>query len=83
MKKTLIALAVLASSGAAMAQSTFTLYGIADVNVERLDGASSVNRISSGGLNGSRWGLRGSEDLGGGLKAVFTLESGFGIDEGV
>lgn len=83
MKKTLIALAVLASSGAAMAQSTFTLYGIADVSFAREDGATSVNKVNSGGVNGSRWGLRGTEDLGGGLKAVFTLESGFGIDEGV
>lgn len=83
MKKTLIALAVLASSGAAMAQSTFTLYGIADANLERQKGgANSINQLSSGGWNGSRWGLRGSEDLGGGLKAVFTLESGFAIDNG-
>ncbi len=96
MKKTLIALAVLATSGAAMAQSTFTLYGVADANLERVKGGSgtaaapglastktnSVNRVSSGGLNGSRWGLRGSEDLGGGLKAVFQLESGFDIDTG-
>jgi predicted porin len=99
MKKTLIALAVLASSGAAMAQSTFTLYGIADAAVEYTKGgtpvvapatgasASSAPRhglfaVSSGNLNGSRWGLRGSEDLGGGLKGVFTLESGFNIDSG-
>ncbi len=83
MKKTLIALAVLATSGAAMAQSTFTLYGVADVNVERQKGGtSSVNQLSSGGLNGSRWGLRGAEDLGGGLKGVFALESGFSIDTG-
>lgn len=94
MKKTLIALAVLASSGAAMAQSTFTLYGVADANLENVKGGSgataaaanapktSVTRLSSGGWNGSRWGLRGSEDLGNGLKAVFTLESGFAIDDG-
>jgi predicted porin len=82
MKKTLIALAVLATSGAAMAQSTFTLYGIADANVEHIKGNGSINRLSSGGLNGSRFGLRGSEDLGGGLKGVFQIENGFTIDNG-
>ncbi|PMY01052.1 porin, partial [Pseudomonas sp. GW460-13] len=39
-------------------------------------------RMSSGGLSGSRWGLRGVEDLGSGLKALFVLESGFGLDDG-
>lgn len=82
MKKTLIALAVLASSGAAMAQSTFTLYGIADANLERIKGSSTINRVSSGGLQGSRFGLKGSEDLGGGLKGVFQIENGFNIDTG-
>ena len=82
MKKTLIALAVLATSGAAMAQSTFTLYGIADASLERQKGNGSVNKLSSGGLNGSRFGLKGSEDLGGGLKGVFQIESGFNIDDG-
>jgi predicted porin len=38
--------------------------------------------MASGGLSGSRWGLRGTEDLGGGLKSVFVLESGFGLDTG-
>jgi predicted porin len=94
MKKTLIALAVLASSGAAMAQSTFTLYGVADVNVERARGVklvggvpgtgatSNLTRVTSGGLSGSRWGLRGSEDLGSGLKGVFVAESGINFDDG-
>ena len=82
MKKTLIALAVLATSGAAMAQSTFTLYGIADASLERIKGNGSVNRLTSGGLQGSRFGLKGSEDLGGGLKGVFQIESGFNLDDG-
>lgn len=99
MKKSLIALAVLASSGAAMAQSSVTLYGIADafVGSQKLTTAITQNPgapvtysiasgrntvVNSGGLNGSRWGLRGSEDLGGGLKAVFVLESGFNISTG-
>src|SRR5450830_1601040 len=83
MKKSLIALAVLAASGAAMAQSSVTLYGVADVGfAHENNGNTSVSRMDSGNLNGSRWGLKGSEDLGGGLKAIFTLEAGFSLDTG-
>jgi predicted porin len=85
MKKTLIALAILAVSGAAMAQSTVTLYGIADIWVGSTKSginASSVTQVGSGGFNGSRFGFKGSEDLGGGLKAVFKLEQGFDISNG-
>ena len=89
MKKSLIALAVLAASGAAMAQSSVTLYGIADVflgsaSVDKGDGHGSLtqNVLNSGGVNGDRWGMKGSEDLGGGLKTNFDLESGFNIDSG-
>jgi len=45
-------------------------------------GGSRVGLQTGGGLSGSRWGLRGTEDLGGGLKALFVLESGFGLDDG-
>ncbi len=88
MKKSLIALAVLAASGAAMAQSSVTLYGLVDTfyaNVSTDNGAgvtTSTNVLNSGAVNGSRWGLKGSEDLGGGLKANFQLESGFNNDTG-
>lgn len=87
MKKSLIAMAVLAASGTAMAQSSVTLYGVADVFFAQVgSGVGAANlkqtRIQSGGMNGSRWGLRGAEDLGGGLKANFTLESGFTLDDG-
>jgi predicted porin len=85
MKKSLIALAVLAASGAVMAQSTVTLYGIADVWVGSTKSgvnAKSVTQVGSGGFNGSRYGFKGSEDLGGGLKAVFKLEQGFDISTG-
>ncbi|MFZ3083658.1 porin [Rhodoferax ferrireducens] len=83
MKKSLIALAVLAASGAAMAQSSVTLYGIVDAGIAFEDnGTDSVTRMDTGNLNGSRWGLKGSEDLGGGLKAIFTLEAGFNPDTG-
>lgn len=87
MKKSLIALAVLAASGAAMAQSSVTLYGIADafVGSTKIEVGNTGQRqtnVSSSGINGSRWGLKGSEDLGGGMKAIFTLESGFALDTG-
>jgi len=87
MKKTLVALAVLAASGAAMAQSTVTLYGIADVqlNSETKDnGVTSLSQtqVGSGGVNGSRFGLKGSEDLGGGLFVNFDFQQGFSIDTG-
>jgi len=87
MKKSLIALAVLAASGAAMAQSTVTLYGIADVWVGRVsvdNGTTdtSTTQMISGGVSTSRWGMKGSEDLGGGMKANFGLEQGFTLDDG-
>lgn len=84
MKKNLIALAVLAAaSGAAFAQSSVSIYGIADVWF----GSSETNNltqtvIESGGVSSSRIGFKGTEDLGGGLKANFVLEQGFNIDNG-
>ena len=80
MKKSLIALAVLAASGAAMAQSSVTLYGIADVVIHKDDNVSA--KLSSGGVSTSRWGVKGSEDLGGGLKANFNLESDVNMGTG-
>jgi predicted porin len=85
MKKTCITAAALAASaGAAWAQSNVTLYGIVDAYVEstRITGRGSVAKLSNGGMQPSRWGLRGSEDLGDGLKATFVLESGFSLDTG-
>ena len=88
MKKSLIALAVLAASGASMAQSSVTLYGIADVwfgSVKSEEtGSASVRqtKVDSGGVSTSRFGFKGSEDLGGGLKANFQLEQGINIDNG-
>ncbi|MDD2919674.1 porin [Rhodoferax sp.] len=91
MKKNLIALAVLAASGAAMAQSSVTLYGILDVlggrlTVENKNNVAtpslSTTKMDTGTVNGTRWGLRGSEDLGGGLNAIFDLQSGFDISTG-
>jgi predicted porin len=84
MKKSLIALAVLAASGAAMAQSSVTVYGIADIwfGSTKSLGESRQTVLDSGGVSGSRFGFKGSEDLGGGLKANFLLEQGFNLDKG-
>ena len=83
MKKSLIALAVLAASGAAMAQSSVTLFGVVDAGVGRVSaGGTSVTGVTNSGLASSRLGFRGEEDLGGGLKAGFWLEGGMSNDTG-
>jgi predicted porin len=89
MNKSLIALAVLAASSAAMAQSasSVTLYGRVDLSVGSIKelGKGSQSKMFQGGAGGlttSRWGLRGTEDLGGGLKAVFKLEQRLNADTG-
>ena len=82
MKKSLIALAVLAASGAAMAQSSVTLYGVADAAVTYVNGLDNWTGLDSGANKTSRLGFRGVEDLGGGLKANFVLEGGFNLDTG-
>lgn len=96
MKKSLIALAVLgALSGAASAQSSVTLYGIIDMSLQWNE--QGVNKgttaapnwsqesawsIDSSFQSGSRFGLRGSEALGGNWNAVFALEGGFDASTG-
>lgn len=99
MRKSHVALATLGLlfTGAAYAQSSVILYGVADANLEFATHGGAVPlssnqfnpgqgnnayRMDSGGLSGSRWGLRGTEDLGADLKSVFVLESGFGLDTG-
>jgi predicted porin len=63
--------------------SNVTLYGLIDLGVEHSDvGSQSVTRLSSGISTGSRWGVRGQEDLGNGWKALFTLESRVEADNG-
>jgi len=74
MKKTLIALAALAAT-ASFAQSSVTLYGVVDAGITK--GTDSTTKFTGGGVNGtSRLGFKGEEDLGGGLKAVFQVETG-------
>jgi predicted porin len=80
MKKTLVALAVLAASGAAMAQSSVTLYGIADLWIGKTKGQDTV--LGNGGVSTSRLGFKGSEDLGGGLTASFTFEQKLQLTDG-
>lgn len=94
MQPTLIAGAVLAlSAGVAQAQSSVTIFGIVDTGVEHqskfadYDADPSANlgkqtKMQNGGILPSIWGFKGSEDLGGGLKAVFNLEGDFGADTG-
>ncbi|SPB15196.1 porin [Caballeronia novacaledonica] len=96
MKKNLIvtAVAALAASfaGAANAQSSVTLYGLVDAgftyvnNVQAPESADHFKNSSfgmtSGNVQMSRWGVRGKEDLGGGMKAIFTLENGFNVSNG-
>ncbi len=83
MKKSLIALAVIGFSGAAMAQSSVTLYGVADVGIGKMEGGKT-EMISAGTMNNgtSRLGVRGVEDLGGGLKAGFNFEHGLSLEDG-
>ena len=78
MKKTLVAMAVLAASGAAMAQSSVTLFGVLDAGIGHYtaDGQAGVTKIESSGLSSSRLGFKGVEDLGGGSYADFWLEAG-------
>jgi predicted porin len=86
MKKTalFLALPMLAGAGVAHAQSSVTLYGLLDAGLVYINNQSGHSNIETvtGQTNGSRWGLRGSEDLGGGMKAIFTLENGFDTSNG-
>jgi len=94
MKKTLLAAALLAGfAGAAHAQTSVTLYGIIDVglgynkvkvprDVQANFGSRSRIGMIDGRQSGSRWGLRGSEDLGDGLRATFQIENGFDLRNG-
>lgn len=89
MKKSLIAIAALAATGA-FAQSSVTLYGVADIAVGKTNNPGlgltndTFQAIASNTLNNgtSRFGLRGTEDLGGGLKAGFNFEGGLSLADG-
>jgi predicted porin len=78
----LLTISALTASGVAHAQSNVTLYGIIDEAVrfdthQNASGGKLFTMGSGGEIQGSRWGLQGKEDLGGGLAAIFQLENGF------
>jgi len=75
MKKSLVALAVLAASGAAMAQSSVTLFGVVDAGYAVGKGATNKTQLATDRIGSSRLGFRGVEDLGGGMRAEFWLEA--------
>jgi len=90
-----LALAMLGAASAAHAQSSVTLYGIIDAGIAyshnnaTTDGAGNITGnaasqvgFNDGTLSGDRWGLKGTEDLGGGLQTVFQLENGFNVATG-
>ncbi|CAB3685049.1 Outer membrane porin protein [Paraburkholderia phenoliruptrix] len=80
-----VSVAVFAVSGApASAQTSVTLYGVLDegINYTNNAGRGHVYELASGDAQGSRWGLKGAEELGGGLKAIFQLENGFDVSSG-
>jgi predicted porin len=85
-KHYLVATCTAAACLSAHAQSSVTLYGVIDTNIEFLNHASptggSLVRQNSGGLSNSRFGFRGTEDLGGGNSAFFVLEAGFNTNDG-
>jgi len=84
MKTRILALAASACiASVAQAQSNVTIYGVIDAGIaHENNGSTSVTRLDSGILNSSRLGFKGSEDLGGGLAAIFQIESGFSVDTG-
>ncbi len=84
MKKTLIAAAVMATSGIAFAASNVTLYGVIEEGVllEKAKHADTTVQLRSGFDQGGRWGIKGVEDLGNGYSVGFILEQGFTADDG-
>ena len=79
-----LSLALLAAAGAAQAQSSVTLYGAIDNGIQYVNnnGGHSQVGLADSTVVSDRWGLKGSEDLGNGLKAIFQLESGFSANNG-
>ena len=84
MKKTLLIACATLASGAAFAQSSVTLYGLADMYLSSQKNPATglrTTRLDSSGIYESHFGFKGSEDLGGGLKASFSLEHGLRSEE--
>jgi general bacterial porin, GBP family len=96
-KLVVAAVAAVAAASGAHAQSSVTLYGLVDAGLTYVSNEASKNStitanglsngkatfgMTGGNVQQSRWGLRGVEDLGGGLRALFNLESGFNVTNG-
>lgn len=81
-KTTAALIALSAFAGVAQAQSSVTLYGIADAGILYNNNNGGHSQVSLSTANSSRFGLKGTEDLGGGLSAIFTLENGYTISSG-
>lgn len=81
-KKVLAVLPLIAFGGTAFAQSSVTLFGTVDQAATYINGSDKWSGLQSGGNMDSHIGFRGTEDLGGGLKAQFWLESGILADQG-
>ncbi len=90
MKKALLAAALMSAGVIAHAQSSVTLYGRVDAGIEYMTGIPNATgtgsnsrwRAESGDWGTSLWGLKGTEDIGGGNKVLFKLENGFGLMNG-
>ena len=83
MKKSKLLLAVLGTvAGAASAQSSVTMFGVVDLSLRYVNNDASTYQLAQDGMAASRLGFRGSEDLGGGLRAGFWLEGALGPDTG-
>jgi predicted porin len=82
--KLLVPALTMTLSVSAFAQNAVTLYGVIDEGLDYTNNAGTGHafKMESGFAQGSRWGLKGAEDLGGGLKAVFQLENGFNLSTG-
>jgi predicted porin len=81
---TLSTLACACSIATAQSESSVTLYGVADAGVSRVTGLKqgSDTQVVSGIMDGSRWGLRGNEEIGNGFRGIFTLESRLELNNG-
>ena len=79
---TLAAAALTAVAAPVMAQSSVTLFGVIDLAARSVDNGATQKQLATNGLNSSRLGFRGTEDLGGGLKANFWLEGAVNADDG-
>lgn len=79
-----LAISLCMTAYTAHAQNSLQLYGVVDAGITRVSGLAggTMNQVASGIMDGSRWGLKGQEDLGGGYQALFSIESRVELDTG-